>query len=281
MDRHFRTDLTLDEIAEKAHFSKYHFHRIFKAETGETVSGHIRRLRLEWAANRLLVESGDSITSIALDCGFCSSQNFATAFKKKYDLSPSSFRQTYSLERWKKEQATDRSPVRNTEFPISSVNNIWINLMDMPSFHVAYERYVGPYGEKSGLAAFEPLLNWAYGKYNIEHSVLLGVVWDNPDMTPPEQCRYDACITVPEKVHTKGNIRLATIKGGPCVVGHCEVQTYTELENAYETIFSSWFPDNDYIPADKAPYEIYLNTPETHPRNSMLIDICIPVEKIA
>lgn len=54
ISRNIERDLSLEEIADKVSFSKFHFHRIFKAVTGETVAGFTRRLRLELAANRLL-----------------------------------------------------------------------------------------------------------------------------------------------------------------------------------------------------------------------------------
>ena len=56
---------TLDEIAESAAFSKYHFHRVFKGVTGETVADFTRRLRLERAAQHLLFDMNRDVTDIA------------------------------------------------------------------------------------------------------------------------------------------------------------------------------------------------------------------------
>ena len=57
---------SLDELAQKAHFSSYHFHRIFVAVTGETVNFYTNRIRLEKSA-RLLKLSNSTITVIAQD----------------------------------------------------------------------------------------------------------------------------------------------------------------------------------------------------------------------
>ena len=62
---HLDRDLALEDIARAANFSAFHFHRIFKAATGETVFGFVRRLRLEWAANRLLANPRDDVTAVA------------------------------------------------------------------------------------------------------------------------------------------------------------------------------------------------------------------------
>jgi len=282
ISNNFSNNLTLEEIAGEAHFSKFHFHRIFKAVTKETVSGHIRRIRLEQSANRLLSDSGETITTIAMDCGFASSQNFATAFKKHFKVSPREFRESYSLDKWtalgNERKISDHLVFDTTKN--DSKTNLWINLIDMPPYHVAYERLTGPYELRAYDTVFENLVNWAYKKCDISAAIMLGVIWDNPEVTVPDQCRYDVCITVPEKIIPDDGIGVQKIKGGNYVVGHCEVSHYAELEKTYEDIFSSWFPSSNYIPADSASYEIYLNNPENHPRKNMLIDICIPLEKI-
>lgn len=82
ISRNLDRDLSLEEVAGVASFSMFHFHRIFKAVVGETVAGFTRRLRLEFAANRLLSNQHEDITTIAIDCGFSSSQNFAKAFRQ-------------------------------------------------------------------------------------------------------------------------------------------------------------------------------------------------------
>ncbi len=81
----------LKELARVACLSEFHFHRIFGAVSGEILNDFTNRLRLEKAA-RLLRYSGQSVTDIALDCGFSSSATFSRAFRSGYDTSPSKFR---------------------------------------------------------------------------------------------------------------------------------------------------------------------------------------------
>src|SRR5215831_9976499 len=80
--------LKLEELARVACFSEFHFHRIFGAVSGETLNSFANRLRLEKAA-RLLRYSHQSLTDIALNCGFSSSATFSRAFRSGYDTSPS------------------------------------------------------------------------------------------------------------------------------------------------------------------------------------------------
>ena len=93
---HYKETITLDEIAEYAHMSKYYFCRSFRNLTGATVLEYINNVRLARVHN-LLVHTRDSIEEIALQTGFSSSSNLARVFKKTYGVSPREFRK----ESWK------------------------------------------------------------------------------------------------------------------------------------------------------------------------------------
>jgi AraC-like DNA-binding protein len=78
---HLDEDLTLEKLAGVAAFSPFHFHRVFAAITGETLSNFIRRVRLERAASCLAIMRETSVLEIALRYGFSSAVTFARAFK--------------------------------------------------------------------------------------------------------------------------------------------------------------------------------------------------------
>src|SRR5512133_2556470 len=89
---HLAEDLSLEDIAEAAHFSSFHFHRIFSAMVGETPQQFLNRVRLERAANFLVKNPAHSITQIALSCGFSSSATFARSFKKHFGITANEYR---------------------------------------------------------------------------------------------------------------------------------------------------------------------------------------------
>ena len=276
ISRNLDRNLSLEEIAETACFSKYHFHRIFKTVTGETVSACVRRLRLETAANRLLTDPGETITAIAMDCGFGSSQNFATVFKKHFGHSPGAFRSSFSLESWREKS----EPVPQADGPENPPLKMWVTVEEMPAYHMVYKRITGGYAHQDYEQLFNDFYTWAWERYDSSTSMPLGVIWDNPDVTPPDQCRYDLGITVPQIVPPEGEMGCQTLAGGKYCVGHCEVSSYGELERIYDAIYSQWFPDSGYVPGNSVMYEIYLNHPFLHPRQSLLVDICIPLARI-
>ena len=98
---HYDEDLNLTKLAEIACFSKFHFHRIFRAMVGETLNDFVQRIRLEKSIQKLATELNKSITEIALDCGFSCSQNFAKLFKARYGITPSIFRREFNWDDWK------------------------------------------------------------------------------------------------------------------------------------------------------------------------------------
>ena len=92
IERHLEEDLNLNDLARVANFSKFHFHRIFRAMVGETINRFVRRLRLERAAGQLIYNQEKTITAVALDCGFSGSAVFARAFREAFGSSPTDWR---------------------------------------------------------------------------------------------------------------------------------------------------------------------------------------------
>ena len=77
VDRHLDAELDLATLADVAHFSPFHFHRLFAAWMGETLGDYVRRRRLEVAATRLAAQPRVPVLQIALSTGFGSSEAFA------------------------------------------------------------------------------------------------------------------------------------------------------------------------------------------------------------
>jgi AraC family transcriptional regulator len=93
IDAHLADPLDLETLAAVAHFSAFHFHRIFRTMTGETLGDWVRRRRLEIAAGRLVSSPGTSATRIALDVGFASPEVFTRAFRAYFGVTPGAWRQ--------------------------------------------------------------------------------------------------------------------------------------------------------------------------------------------
>ena len=88
IEDHLDVDIELSDVAKAAALSQWHFQRIFKALTNETLKSYIRSRRLSNALEALL-ESDEKIINIALTAGFDSQESFTRAFKKTFNITPS------------------------------------------------------------------------------------------------------------------------------------------------------------------------------------------------
>jgi AraC family transcriptional regulator len=124
IEGHIDGDLSLVKLAEVAHFSRFHFHRVFYGMVGETLNNFIQRVRLEKAANRLLAEPDLPVTEIALECGFSGSATFARAFRDMFGMSATDWRGGgYKRERkiGKEQRKVRKAPARSIMYvdPVS------------------------------------------------------------------------------------------------------------------------------------------------------------------
>ena len=88
---HLDDDLSLETLARVSGFSRYHWHRIYRAVRGETAAQTVRRLRLERAA-AMLTETSWPVERIAWKAGFTGTEVFSRAFLRSYGTTPSRFR---------------------------------------------------------------------------------------------------------------------------------------------------------------------------------------------
>ena len=83
IQRHLDRALSLNDLAGLAHFSPFHFHRIFKGMVGESVKQYVKRLRLERGAVQLKL-TGRPVLQIAHEAGYETHEAFTRAFKMRF-----------------------------------------------------------------------------------------------------------------------------------------------------------------------------------------------------
>ena len=276
-------DLRLDVLARVARFSPFHFHRVFKSVVGETLNDYIRRVRAQRAAGQLIHNPTLSITEIAVGCGYSSPSAFAREFRRHFGVSASQFRRggQESLVRFRREMEE-----RGAEFvnpldlgAIRTEMEIEIDVREMAPMHVAYVRHVGAYKEIG--KAFQHLMRWAGPRRRLwtPDTRVLAVYHDNPDLTPVERLRAEACITVPEGTKTRGDIGTMTIPGGTFAVAHVEIDE-SQYAEAWDRLICDWMPRSGYQPDERMCFEMYLNDARKHPEGKHVVEICEPVRPL-
>lgn len=269
---HLDGDLGVNTLAEIAMMSPYHFHRIYREMTNETVNATVRRLRLQRAAADL-IRSEKSLSDIAKTVSYGSLEAFSRAFTKEFGESPSDYRET-------KKNLTAKSVEKDQPFIAmltmtkKRIDEMFtVEMIDMNETHLAGYPHQGDYMEIG--AVFEKLFVYAgsQGLVN-EDTRSFGIYYDDPKSIDEDQLRSMACGTLDPDVELTGeNVpeRLSIPKGRYATV--LFKGSYAELEKPYSWLFGEWFPNSGYEAGDFPPVEEYLNDPKDTPPNELLTRI--------
>ena len=92
---HVRETIAVEDIADALQTSRRTLERHFDDVLGKTIYSEIKRIRVGYI-QRLLAETGRSISDIAHDCGFGNTSHFARYFKAEAGMTPSAYRQANS-----------------------------------------------------------------------------------------------------------------------------------------------------------------------------------------
>lgn len=279
IQRHLDEPLELNELAAIAYFSPFHFHRVFRGLVGESLMEHIRRLRLERAAHRLRT-TGRSILDIALEAGYETHESFTRAFRSQFGLAPSSAREGVCLT----ETAGHRSGVHYQprggipKFkPLTQGGTAMdVKIVKRQPTRVAFVRHIGPYQECE--EAWHKLCAWAGPRGLLgPGAAMIGISYDDPEVTPPEKIRYDACVTVDDKVEPEGEIGVQTLPGGDYAMT-VHQGPYEKLAETYGRLSGEWAPRSGRLVGSDPCLEVYLNDPHTTPPDQLRTEIYVPLE---
>jgi len=272
-------DMTLESLAAMTFFSPIHFHRIFKGMFGETVVEHIRRIRMERAATRLALGTS-SVTDASFDAGYETVESFSRAFKKMFGCPPSK----YPEKHWKilyaklsgsihylPETARDGLVVTNPK-----ETDMDVKIEKIEPMRVAFVRHVGPYVECD--KAWRTLCGWAEKEGLFANMPkFIGICYDDPQVTPKDKIRYDACFTVNDDIEATGEIGIQNISGGEYAVT-THKGPYTGLEQTYGKLMGQWLPGSGREFREEPSFEVYLNSPDHTPPEDLLTDIYLPLK---
>ncbi|MBH5319590.1 AraC family transcriptional regulator [Paenibacillus sp. GSMTC-2017] len=291
--QHLDDPLTLEQVASKAAFSPYHFHRIFKAIVQENVHDYVRRARIERAAKRLICHKEIKLSDIALECGFQSLATFSRAFKLMRGITPTDFRKRYAIfvdrdttfaEQRFRQNISALAPFehisgleRTISYAFTQLQNV--SIQHLPTQSVAYKRL---YGLKQGI---DPEFSQTFTTLtqSLRHHRLLSksaqamrVSYDDPYLTPLDKCRYDACITVDTTNNSVKGIDTQTLPGGKYAVLSISDTVYMSTLLG-DLLVQDWLPSSGYQ-LDMRPFlEKYTNNPLHDPYQRVMMDFCVPI----
>ena len=273
-------DLSLPALARVAGFSPYHFHRLFKGFTGETLNDCVNRLRLERAV-ALLRGSSVSVTEAALACGFASGPGFSRAFKRRFGLTARDWDRQSPLKESKNGQVLDGVPRYTLDQlqPLASDQRFRVTIRSLPEQTLATVRVFDPYRRRGAVpAAYERLCIWARSQgVDPLKQTLYGLSQDDPEVTPLHLCRFDWALTMPtpftpddevgQLIWPAGRIAAIPIQGD-----------VTQEYLALQFLLLAWLPRSRYQPANLPMLEIYRRQPAELGWETYDLDCALPIE---
>lgn len=246
--RHLDQSVSLERLAEEACFSPYHFHRLFHALMGETLSQTRQRMLLHRAAGELAA-GRRTLPVIASRAGFGSSAAFVRAFGKHYGETPGRYRQ--------------RRLLMSTTLQERVMHSV--SIIVLPAMPVLQRYHRGPYmGIGQAFDALHALVGpMPAGGVPLQ---VFGQYLDDPDEVTAADLRSIASVSRPAGFSL--NDDLLTAQGfvhGEIPAGRyaCleHVGPYAELKTAWDQLYRHWLPQSGEEPADLPCLEQYLNAP--------------------
>jgi AraC family transcriptional regulator len=260
---HLDGDLSLDALAEVAGMSRFHWHRVFRAMTGETVAEAARRMRLLKAANALVLEDAP-VGEIAARHGYADLASFSRAFSAAHGMSPGAFRRNGV------ELANQlrRNPGDSTMYPVSVEN--------LEPGRAAGVLHRGPY---PGIGkAFQQLGAMLAARNLIPHvRAMIAVYHDAPGSKPEAELRSHAAVIIGDDfpAGVEGLEYFDLAGGKHAVMAH--KGPYATLATAYEWLYGTWLPQSGEEPRDAPPVEVYVNDPRVTPPDQLRTDVRLPL----
>jgi AraC family transcriptional regulator len=261
-------DHRLEDLAALAHFSPFHFHRIYHGIAGETVAATVRRVRLA-LAGRMLTGDDTSVTEIALAVGYDSPQAFTRAFTQFTGQSPRQFRQHMNKAALHPKPTDAQGPTASGEHAESGFE---VRIVQRPAQSVHALRHQGPF---STIPHTHRRLRAQLGAQTV--SGWFGISYGNPEMRSDFRHYVAAALPDPrpaaEAVH---GIEHIEIPGGLYAM-HCLGGRYTRINAAVQALYRRWLPESGYEPDDRPTLEHYLNSPRQVPPDDLRTELLIPV----
>lgn len=260
-------NISLEEIAEYAFLSKYHFHRIFKSIIGNTVKQYQTRLRLEKSA-LLLRNSAETINQIAYQCGYNSPETFTRAFQNYFSLSPSLFRENSKIAIHQKQEIYQ-------QLSFESLNLGAPKIVEVSDLHLAYIRHFGSYEKVA--KSFQNLMFWATKNLILKlKPTTLGIIHDDPQLTEEIKLRFDACILLTKEIKPQGEIGYKKVKGGKFAVFRYQ-GSYESFYTVYDYLYHICLFEYQWELRDEAALEWYIKSPPFYKPNSFVTDFYLPI----
>lgn len=260
---HADEDLSLDRLADVAAMSRFHWHRVFRAMTGETCAQAVRRIRLR-RAGFMLITTAQSIDEIARACGLGGRSAFTRAFTEAYGISPAKFR----------DHGTASPQLRSHSNQESNMYDVTIETS--PGYRAMALSHSGAYQEIA--RSFEKLGTVIAGRdLWSQVQAMAGIYYDDPSTVPEEKLRSHAAAIIAADMAIPEGLEEVTIPAGRMAKLQL-VGPYTQLPSAYDFLYGAWLQSSGEEPSNTPSFEVYRNSPLDTAPEALITDIYMPLK---
>jgi AraC family transcriptional regulator len=256
-------ELSVEQLSRIASLSPFHFNRVFKKVTGESVHNYVKRVRLEHAANALLFNPNSSITQILQESGFISNASFTHAFKECFGVTPTKWREV-------------DIPLSISE-NICEISPLHVKVEHIPSMKVAYVRHRGY--NRSIKKAWDRLKEWTLrNDLEFEKMKMIGLHHSNPNIVKKEDCHYVACLELEKnaKQYRQDDIGVMEIPQTFCAKFSLHGK-YGDLMKYMDYIYYRWLPKSGYEKVHLPSMAIYHKNHFIREDEVFELDFLVPV----
>lgn len=260
----------LEQLAAIAHFSPFHFHRIWRSLTGETIGGTVLRLRLRLAIG-MLANPQATVTDVAHAVGFGSSQAFAKVTRQHLDTTPGALLADADL----RAAATER--LNLSMAPKSESAPGAVEVMSLSPFRALLLPVTGD--NEAMAAAFGALFGWAAAADCVESIIgLWSIEHDDRRDVPAAECRADAMVQLEADIAQPLGAGMEwVVQDGGRYARLRVTGSYELLEPAVDRLLRDWLPESGESLAERPILFQYLDDPETTPEALLRTDIHLPL----
>ena len=260
----------LQELADQAALSAYHFHRIFRLMTGETIGEVTTRLRLAASVSRL--EAGDTVTQAAAASGYATSQSYARALHKHSGSSatmllsePGALRELKArLRVGTRERPEDKTPI-----PIA------LEITTTEPLRLLAIRNIGDYAELN--TTYTALFDAVLKQVSPEHvNGIYGIPYDDPISVTADDCRCDCGLHTAGAGQPDGPLFELILPGGT----YARIRHQGNYDAVYLTIdlaYSQIFKQREWTFADQPVFIHYWDDPEEMSEAELRANVFIPL----
>lgn len=271
MEEHLLDQISIEDIAEQANVSPFHFQRTFMILTDVSVGEYLRRRRLTLAAQELST-TDSKIIDLAFKYGYDSPEAFTKAFRKQHGIAPSEVRKGDV-----KLQSYNRLMI---QVSLKGAEPMKYQIVEREAFQVVGIMRECPCGDESGVAGIPEL----WGEVNANGTAdklvqlmngkikgLLGIT----DNYNAQTNTIDYWIAAEHIGEVPDELTSLEIPSSKWIVFEVKGSAPIAMPKAWKQIFSEWMPSNGYEVAEIPAIEAYTDPDPYRPDSSNQIWLAV------